>query len=135
MVKFLIGAKGSGKTKKMLDMANEACKNSNGSVVYVDRDRNHIYDLDKSIRFIETGDFQLDNLKAFYGFLCGVISQNFDTERIFIDGHKLINNAPDTCLEEFVGNLKKLGEKFEVSFVVSCSRVEESIPEFLKAYI
>lgn len=135
MVKFLIGAKGSGKTKKMLDMANEMGKNSNGSVVYIDRDRNHIYDLDKSIRFIETSDFQLDNLKSFYGFLCGVISQNFDIEKVFIDGQKIITNAQDSCLEEFIGNLKKLNEKFEVDFIVSCSRTEDSIPEFLKAYL
>ena len=135
MVKFIFGVKGSGKTKKMLDLANEAGKNANGSIVYIDRDRNHIYDLDKSIRLIDTSDFNLDTLNSFYGFLCGVISQNFDIEKIFIDGQKIITNAQDSLLEEFVSCLKKLESKFEVSFIVSCSRGEDGIPEFLRAYL
>lgn len=135
MVQFILGVKGSGKTKRMLDMANESAKASNGNVVYIDRDRNHIYDLDRSIRFIETGEFQLKSLKSFYGFICGVISQNFDIERIFIDGQKIISNAEDDILEEFIKHLEKLSEKFEVNFTVSCSRPVEGIPEFIKGYM
>lgn len=135
MVKFILGAKGSGKTKRMIDMANESAKTSDGNVVFIDRDRNHIYDLNRSIRLIDTGEFQLENLKSFYGFICGVISQNFDTEKIFIDGQKIINNAEDDCLEKFIQNLEKLSKKFEVEFVISCSRSVEGIPEFLKSYL
>lgn len=135
MVKFILGVKGSGKTKRMIDMANEAVKTSNGDVVYIDRDRNHIYDLNRNIRLIETGEFQLENLKSFYGFICGVISQNFDTEKVFIDGQKIISNANDDCLEGFIKNLEKLDEKFGVEFIISCSRSTEGIPEFLKNYL
>ena len=102
MVKFILGVKGSGKTKRMIDMANESVKSSNGSIVYIDRDRNHIYDLNRNIRLIETGEFQLENLKSFYGFICGVISQNFDIEKIYIDGQKIVSNAEDDCLEKFI---------------------------------
>lgn len=135
MIKFILGAKGSGKTKTMIGMANEAVKATNGDVVYIDRDRNHIYDLDKSLRFIETGDFQLDNLKAFYGFLCGVIAQDFDVEKIFVDGQKLIAVAEEKCMQEFINNLKKLVDKFGVSFVISCSRTEQEVPEIVKQYL
>lgn len=135
MIKFIVGAKGSGKTKTMIDMANEAVKATKGDVVYIDRDRNHIYDLNKSLRFIETGDFQLDNLKAFYGFLCGIIAQDFDVETIFIDGQKLIAVAQEKCMEEFLVNLKKLEDKFEVNFVISCSRTESEVPEIVKQYL
>jgi hypothetical protein len=135
MVKFILGAKGSGKTKVMIDMANEAGKKSDGNVVYIDRDKNHIHDLDRRLRFIETADFQIDSLKSFYGFLCGIISQNYDTEKVFIDGQKIISSAKDECLEEFVVHLKNLGEKFSVDFIVSSSRSEEEIPAFLKQYI
>jgi len=135
MVKFILGVKGSGKTKRMIDMANESVKASKGSVVYIDRDRNHIYDLNRNIRLIETGEFQLENLKSFYGFLCGVISQNFDIEKVFIDGQKIVSNAQDECLEAFIKNLEKLNEKFGVDFTVSCSRSAEGIPEFLKSYL
>lgn len=135
MVKFILGVKGSGKTKKMIDMANESVKASNGSVVYIDRDRNHIYDLNRNIRLIETGEFQLENLKSFYGFICGVISQNFDIERVFIDGQKIVSNAQDECLDAFIKNLEKLNEKFGVDFTISCSRSVDGIPEFLKSYL
>ena len=135
MVKFILGVKGSGKTKKMIDMANESDRTSNGNVVYIDRDRNHIYDLNRNIRLIETGDLQLESLKSFYGFVCGVISQNFDIEKIFVDGQKIISNAEDDNLEAFIKHLESLGEKFEVDFTVSCSRSAEGIPEFLKSYL
>ena len=135
MVKFILGVKGSGKTKRMIDMANESDRTSNGNVVYIDRDRNHIYDLNRNIRLIETGEFQLENLKSFYGFICGVVSQDFDIEHVFIDGQKIVSNAEDECLEAFVKNLEKLNEKFGMNFTVSCSRSPEGIPEFLKSYL
>ncbi len=135
MVKFILGVKGSGKTKRMIDMANESNRTSKGNVVYIDRDRNRIYDLNRDIRLIETGDFQLENLKSFYGFICGVISQDFDIECIYIDGQKIVSNAGDECLGTFIKNLEQLSEKFEVDFTVSCSRSPEGIPEFLKGYL
>ncbi|SHJ01104.1 ATP-binding protein [Lutispora thermophila] len=134
MVKFIVGEKGTGKTKMMISMANEASKASKGHVVYIDRDKNHMYDLDRSLRFINAGDFQIENLKAFYGFLCGVISQNFDIETIFIDGIKVISDAEEECLKQFVENLENLNKKFEVDFIVSMSRNPNNVPEFLKSY-
>jgi len=135
MVKFILGVKGSGKTKRMIEMANESNRTSNGNVVFIDRDRNKIYDLNRNIRLIETGEFQLENLKSFYGFICGVISQDFDIEHIFIDGQKIVSNAQDDCLEGFIKNLERLSEKFGVEFTVSCSRSPEGIPEFLKNHL
>ena len=119
----------------MIGMANEASKASKGHVVYIDRDNNHMYDLDRSLRFINAGDFQIDNLKTFYGFLCGVISQNFDIEHIFIDGLKVISNSEESCLKGFIDNMERLNKEYEVNFVVSLSRNPDNVPEFLKAYI
>lgn len=135
MVKFIVGEKGTGKTKMMIDMANDASKASKGHVVYIDRDKNHMYDLDRSLRFINAGDFQIENLKAFYGFLCGVISQNFDIETIFIDGIKVVSDAEEECLKRFIENLEKLNKEFEVDFIVSMSRNPNNVPEFLRAYL
>lgn len=135
MVKFIIGIKGSGKTKRMIAMANETGKASDGSVVYIDRDKKHIYDLDKSLRFIETGQFNMVNLKSFYGFICGVISQNYDTKEVFIDGHKLISEAKDECLQDFINNIKVLAEQYSVNFIISCSRSKENIPSFVQPYV
>ncbi len=135
MVKFIIGRQGTGKTKIMIDKANLAAKDSKGYIVYIDRDANHVYDLDRSLRFVNAGEFHIDNLKAFYGFLCGIISQNLDAEKIFIDGLKVISAADDVCLNDFIKNIEKLYEEFGVSFIISVSKAENDVPDFMKAYL
>ena len=135
MVKFIVGEKGTGKTKIMIDMANSALQESKGHIVYVDRDNNHMYELDRSLRFVNAGEFRIQNLKAFYGFLCGIISQNLDAEKIFIDGQKVISTAEDSCLNQFIKDLEKLYNEFGVSFIISLSREKDKVSEFLKNYI
>ncbi len=135
MVKFIVGEKGTGKTKIMLDMANLAVQDSKGHVVYIDRDNNHVYDLDRSLRFVNAGEFRIESLKAFYGFLCGIISQNLDAEKIFIDGQKVISASEDSCLLDFIKNIEKLNKEFGVSFIISLSKAKNEIPEFLKEYL
>lgn len=135
MVKFIVGEKGTGKTKIMIDMANSALRESKGHIVYVDRDNNHMYELDRSLRFVNAGEFRIENLKAFYGFLCGIISQNLDAEKIFIDGQKVISTAEDSCLNQFIKDLEKLYKEFGVSFIISLSREKDKVPEFLRNYI
>ncbi len=135
MVKFIVGEKGTGKTKIMIDMANSALQESKGHIVYVDRDNNHMYELDRSLRFVNAGEFRIENLKTFYGFLCGIISQNLDAEKIFIDGQKVISTADDSCLNQFIKDLEKLYKGFGVSFIISLSREKDKVSEFLKNYI
>lgn len=135
MVKFIVGVKGSGKTKRMIDMANEDTKILDGAVVYIDRDKKHIYDLMRSIKFIETGEFNMSDLKSLYGFICGVISQNYDIQKLYIDGHKLVSEAKDECMEEFINRLVKLAGQFEVDFILSCSKAKENVPSFMEPYV
>jgi len=135
MVKFIFGEKGSGKTKQMIDLANKLSSESKGSVVYVDKNRNHIYDLDKGIRLVETGEFSIDTTRSFYGFICGVISQNFDIETIFVDNQRQIDDSDEENIVDFVKHLEALNTKFGVKFVVSASRDEKNIPDFLKKYV
>lgn len=135
MVKFILGEKGSGKTKEMIDLANKLSSESKGSVVFVDKNRNHIYDLDKSIRLVETADFNIDTTRSFYGFLCGLISQNFDIDAIFIDGQRQIDEADEANTLDFLGNLETLTNKFGVKFIVSASKVGKNVPDSLKRYI
>ena len=135
MVKFIIGEKGTGKTKIMIDKANLAVGDSKGHIVYIDRDNNHAYDLDRSLRFVNAGEFRIENLKTFYGFLCGIISQNLDVEKIFVDGLKVISAAEDSCLNDFIKELEILHKEFGVSFLISLSRSKGEVSEFLKKYI
>lgn len=135
MVKFIIGEKGSGKTKDMIDQANKLSVEAKGSVVYIDKNRNHIYDLDNSIRLVETEEFTIETTRSFYGFICGLISQNFDIEIIFIDNQKQIDEADDENITDMVKGLETLSSKFGVNFIISISKSEKNIPDFLKKYL
>ena len=135
MVKFIFGEKGSGKTKEMIDLANKQSVEAKGSVVYIDKNRNHIYDLDKSIRLVETGEFSIETTRSFYGFICGLISQNFDIETIFVDNQRQIDEADEHNITDFVKHLEVLNAKFGVKFIVSASRSEKNIPDSLRSYV
>ena len=84
MVQIIAGKKGKGKTKHLLDMANAAIKGANGTVVYLDKSAQHMYELNNKIRLINVNDFLIDNCDEFLGFICGVISQDHDLEEMYL---------------------------------------------------
>lgn len=86
MIKLLCGTKGSGKTKRLIDMANSEMKSGNGNIAFIDVDDNHIFSLDYSVRLINAMEFNINNIESFYGFLCGIIGMNYDVEKIYVDG-------------------------------------------------
>ena len=126
MVKLLVGHKGSGKTKMMVDYANEAVSNIDGTIVFIDTDTRLMYDLNYNIRFISMEEFpHITNSDEYIGFLYGVISGDHDLELIFIDG--ILRHAdfeiPD--LAEFIERLKDISIVHELDFVVSISADKE----------
>ncbi len=135
MVRLLVGGKGEGKTKRLIAMANELAKVTKGHLVYIDDDNRHIYDLHYDIRFIETKDYPIENYKEFFGFLCGILSQDRDIQNVYIDGIAKIVKFNDSELELFMENLNKLCETFEVDFVVGLSKKEDELSEELKKHL
>ncbi|MFA5637311.1 MAG: hypothetical protein WCY49_02145 [Anaerovoracaceae bacterium] len=128
MVKLLVGHKGSGKTKMMVDYANEAVSNIDGTIVFIDTDTRLMYDLNYNIRFISMEEFpHITNSDEYIGFLYGVISGDHDLELIFIDG--ILRHAdfeiPD--LAEFIERLKDISIVHELDFVVSISADKEEL--------
>ena len=85
MVQIIAGKKGKGKTKHLLDMANAAIKGANGTVVYLDKSAQHMYELNNKIRLINVNEFPLTNSDGFLGFICGIISQDHDLETMYLD--------------------------------------------------
>ena len=111
MIQIIAGEKGQGKTKRLLDMANEAGKVADGNIVFIDDDKRHMFDLSYNIRFVETSSFIMDDHRMFYGFIRGILSQDSDIEKIFIDG---INNIiKKITLEDFLNFIQEL-EKVSV---------------------
>ena len=85
MVQLIIGERGKGKTKILLDKANTQIKTANGNVVYLDKNKQHMYELNNRVRLIDVTNYPLENPDYFIGFLCGLISRDNDLEQVYLD--------------------------------------------------
>ena len=132
MVQVIVGVKGKGKTKKLLDMANSAVKDAKGSVVYLDKSSKHMYELNNRIRLINVGEFRLMSSDGFIGFLCGIISQDHDLETVFLDSFLKLACVEGEDITPVIDALEKLGEKYDVNFVLSVSMDPDALPENAK---
>lgn len=135
MIQIIAGEKGEGKTKHLIDMANRSAKSSNGHVVYLDNDRDHIFDLHHNIRFIETSDFPVAGHKEFYGFICGILSQDHDIDYVYIDGLLKLSRLSLEEAQSFIEKLKEIAEKYNVKFIIGMSCKAKEIPENLKEFL
>ncbi len=135
MVKLLVGHKGSGKTKLMVDMANDSLDKVNGSVVFINRNQRLMYDLNYRIRVVCMEDYELiTNTEEYIGFILGIISQDHDIETIYIDS--ILKHA-DVKLEDlpkFLERLDVASKKYGPDFVVSLSADKEELGDFVESY-
>ena len=135
MIEFVYGAKGSGKTKKMIDMANAELETSKGQILFInDRDKYRVT-VDTKIRFINSDDFGIKGEGELFGFICGVLGSNYDVDTVYIDNLLRILDADGP--EDVEGLLKRLDviqKKQDVKFVLSLSCDENEIPECIKNY-
>ena len=129
MVKLLIGHKGSGKTKRMIDIANEAVDNAKGSIVFINKNARLIYDLDYKIRVICMEDFpHVTNEDEYIGFLFGIMSSDNDIETIFLDGIMSHRDFALDILPSFIEKIKVISKETGIDFVISVSaELEEMI--------
>ena len=134
MIQVIHGKKGSGKTKRILDMANDAIKAHKGDVIFVDDDNRYMFDLRHEVRFVNAGEYGTDGPEMFFGFLCGMLAQNFDISVIFIDAFmKLVKTTVDNTAD-FFARLEKLSEKHNVNFILSVSCDDEAAPDHIRKY-
>lgn len=134
MIQVIHGKKGSGKTKKILDMANAAIKEHKGDIIFVDDDNRYMFDLRHEVRFVNAGEYGADSPEMFFGFLCGMLAQNFDISVVFIDAFlKLVKTEPENT-DAFFTRLDELSSKHNVEFVISVNVDDELAPEFMKKY-
>jgi len=86
MIQVILGSKGSGKTLKLIDMANTAVGQERGNIFYIDHNNRHMHDLKREIRLVNAAEYAIDSPDTFYGLLCGMLSANFDITLIVVDG-------------------------------------------------
>ena len=135
MVKLLIGHKGSGKTKKMIEMANSSLDTVNGSIVFINKNARLMYDLKYRIRVVCMEDFeQIVNVDEYIGFLYGIISQDHDIELIFIDSILKHADIKFENIEDFLGRVAQISKTFGMDFIVSLSATREELGPYLDNY-
>ena len=132
MVELIVGKKGKGKTKVLLDRVNGAVKEANGSIVYLDKSTKHMYELNNKVRLIDVSSYPLKNADEFVGFICGIISQDHDLEQVYLDSFLKVSKLEDADVTDTLDQLDKIGEKYGISIVVSISLDKEEIPEALQ---
>lgn len=132
MVHIIVGEKGKGKTKVLLEKANGAIAESKGNVVYLDKSNKHMYELNNKIRLINVKDFLIENSGEFIGFVCGIVSQDHDLEILFLDSFLKVACIEPEDIEPVVQKLKSISEQFKIDFVLSVSMSSEALPASLK---
>jgi hypothetical protein len=135
LIQLIFGEKGSGKTKKILEIANSAAATAKGSTVFVDIDDDYMYDLNLSIRFINATEYALSGPKMFYGFLCGIAASDHDLEYIVVDSFMKIVHHDLETLEELFLQMKRFSDAHRIHLVLSLSCMPEQLPAFLREYL
>jgi len=135
MIKVIYGKRGSGKTQRIVAMAKDEAKVTNGHVVFLEKDKRCMFDLPREIRYVDTSEYNLKDPNSFFGFVNGMVAADYDIKDIFIDAMpSIMGLGTDAELEGFFKKLVELSAKLQVNFVCSVS-AGDVIPEFLKAYV
>ena len=134
MIQVIYGKKGSGKTKRILDMANHAVDEQHGDVVFVDDDNRYMFDLRHEVRFVNAGEYGIHSAEMLFGLLCGMMAQNFDIKVVFIDAFLKLVKTDVKELDWFFDRLNTHSQQHGVDFVLSISEAEENLPDFVKQY-
>ena len=135
MVQLIVGKKGKGKTKYLLDKVNSEVKTVSGNIVYLDKSTKHMFELNNKVRLIDVSDYAFENSAEFIGFVCGIISQDHDLEQMYFDSFLKISKLEDASITDVVSRLEVLGQKFDVNFILSVSCDEDELDESLKSKV
>ena len=135
MLKLIIGVKGTGKTKTLINMVNTAVENSHGNVVCIEKGVKLRYDVKYRARLINTEEYFISDAKSLYGFLAGILASNHDVTDLFIDSALKICGNDLAGFDTFVSELDKLVEKVGVNVVITSSIPAEEASETVKKYI
>ena len=135
MIKVICGPKGSGKTKRIIDAANEAVNDAKGTLTFITDTKRYMYDLRREVRFVDTSDYSVAGEDALCGFIKGVIAGGYDTEYVFIDGIARIAGKAIKDMAQFFYMMEKVAEMRDLKLYITCSCAEEDLPEFAKKYL
>ena len=134
-MKIIYGPKGTGKTKAIIDQANEASNEAKGHVIFITDTKRYSPDIKLQIRLLDVTGFEIQGEDGLRGFIKGVVAANGDNEYIFIDGIARITGKSLAELESIFVAMEKLEKDYGVKFVLTCSAAKEDLPEFVVKYL
>lgn len=135
MVKVIMGPKGTGKTKQMIDLINTAAGTEHGNVVAIAHDSKLTFDINYKIRLVETSDYDIPNYDTLKGFLYGLYASNYDITHVFIDSlNKLVSTENKADVEAFLDWLEAFSQKTGIKYTVSISEDESTASEGVRKY-
>jgi hypothetical protein len=136
MIQLIVGAKGKGKTKHLLEKVNNAVKTVDGNIVYVDKNSKHMYELKNRIRLINASEFPFSSTDEFFGFICGIVSQDHDLQEVYLDSFMDVAFIKDrTKVGDVLEKFDKISSQFSVDFIISVSLEVEEVPEKFKSQV
>ena len=136
MIKLIVGNKGSGKTKTLIDMINKAAKTTSGNIVCIEKGLKMTYDIDYSVRLIDIESYSVEGFDAFYGFIAGICAGNYDITHVFIDNLcKTVGQDISKDTETFLNWLDAFGEKNNVKFTVTISADVSSATDGMQKFL
>lgn len=135
MVQMIIGKKGKGKTKQLLDRVNTSIKTANGNIVYIDKSSKHMLELNNKIRLIDASGYGLKNSDEFIGFILGIISQDHDLEEMYLDSFLNVAKLDGADITATIKELDSISKNFNVNFILSVSLDKDELPAELGEYI
>ena len=134
MVKLIVGVKGTGKTKNLIDMANEALRISPGNVVCIEKGQKLKYDVKYQARLIDTNEYEINNADALYGLVCGLYAENYDITHVFIDSALKICGNDVESFSRFLKLADDVSDKYKFQCIITASASPDSLPEEIIKY-
>ena len=135
MIQVIYGAKGTGKTKQIVEQANQFAKTAKGVVVYLDRSNHRLHDLHRNVRLVDASYYDLMSQRDILSFIKGMLAANFDIEQVFIDGVARLLDCSVSELKELYTGLEKISKEHNVNFVITASGAKEELPDFILKHI
>lgn len=132
MIQIITGDKGKGKTKVLIDKVNNDVKVVAGSVVFLDNNNKHIYELSNRVRMINCTNYGITNKEMFAGFVLGIISQDHDIEKIYIDNFSSVTFTTGETVKAALDSIGAISEKFNIDFVLCFATDITDLPEVYK---
>ena len=135
MIQVIYGAKGTGKTKQIVDQANDFAKTAKGVVVYLDRTNHRLHDLHRNVRLVDASYYDLKSQRDILSFIKGMLAANFDIDHIYIDGIARLLDCNVSELAELYNGLEVISKEHSVNFVITASGAKEELPDFITKHI